>query len=52
MIQNLLKLYNVKYTILIYDLITYSPIENIILILYSKFGINKIIALTILAFIL
>ena len=52
MIQNLLKIYNIKYTILIYDLITYSPIENVILLLCGKFGISKIVALMILAFLL
>ena len=52
MIQNLLKLYNIKYTILIYDLITYSPIEHIMLILCGKFGISKAIVLLIIAFLL
>jgi hypothetical protein len=52
MIRNLLKIYNIKYAVLIYDMITYSPIENIILLLCSKFGVSKIIALMILAFVL
>jgi hypothetical protein len=52
MIQKLLKLYNIKYTILIYDLISYSPIEHIMLILCGKFGISKTIVLLIIAFIL
>jgi hypothetical protein len=52
MIKNLLKLYNIKYAVLIYDMITYSPIENITMLLCSKFGISKIVALMILAFLL
>ena len=52
MIKNLLKIYNIKYAVLIYDMITYSPIENITMLLCSKFGVSKIVALMILAFIL
>ena len=52
MIRNLLKTFNVRYAVLIYDLITYSPIENIILLLCGKFGIDKAVAVIILAFLL
>jgi len=52
MIRNLFKTYNVRYAVLIYDLITYSPIENIILLLCGKFGIDKVVAVIILAFLL
>ena len=52
MIRNLLKVYNIKYAVLIYDLITYSPIENILLLLCGKFGISKTVALIIIAFLL
>jgi hypothetical protein len=52
MIRNLLKTYNIRYAVLIYDLITYSPIENIILLLCGKFGIDKVVAVIILAFLL
>jgi hypothetical protein len=51
-IRGLLKAYNIKYTILIYDMITYSPIENVIMLLCGKFGISKLVALVILAFLL
>ena len=51
MIRHLLKAYNVKYTIIIYDLITYSPIENIITLLCCKMGLSKMAVLIILAFI-
>jgi hypothetical protein len=33
MIRDLLKLYNIKYSILIYDIITYSAFENVLLLL-------------------
>ena len=52
MIRNLLKTFNVRYAVLIYDLITYSPIENIILLLCGKFDIDKVVAVIILAFLL
>jgi len=51
-IRNLLKAYNIKYSILIYDLITYSPIENIIGLVCGKFGVSKMVALIIIAFII
>jgi hypothetical protein len=52
MIRNLLKMYNIRYAVLIYDMITYSPIENVLLLLCQKFGISKLVALMILAFLL
>ena len=52
MIKSLLKAYNIKYTILIYELITYSPLDSIISILCGKLGLSKAIVLIILAFIL
>lgn len=41
-----------KYTILIYDLITYSPMENVLVLLCQKFGVSKMVALIILTFII
>ena len=52
MIRQLLKIFNVRYAILIYDMITFSPIENVILLLCGKFGINTSVAVLILAFII
>jgi hypothetical protein len=52
MIRHLLNAYNVKYAIMIYDLVTYSPIENIITLLGCKFGLSKTAILIILAFLL
>jgi len=52
LIRNLLKTYNIKYGILIYDLITYSPIENAIILICGKFCLNKIIVLIIIALLL
>ena len=52
MIRQLLKMYNIRYAVLIYDIITYSPIENVILLLCGKFGINTSVAILILAFII
>ena len=52
LIRHILNAYNAKYAIIIYDLITYSPIENIISILGCKFGLSKIVVLIILAFLL
>ena len=52
MIRHLLNAYNVKYAIIIYDLITYSPIENIITLLGCKFGLSKMTILIILAFLI
>ena len=52
MIKNLLKAYNIKYTILIYELITYSPLDSVITILCGKLGLSKAVILIILAFIL
>ena len=52
MIRQLLKIFNVRYAILIYDMITFSPIENVILLLCGKFGINTSVAILILAFII
>lgn len=37
---------------MIYDLITYSPIENVITLLCCKFGLSKVIVLLILAFLI
>ena len=51
LIRNLLNAYNIKYTILLYDIITYSPIEDIIGLLCGKFGLSKILALVIIAFV-
>ncbi len=52
LIRNLLNAYNIKYTILLYDIITYSPIEDIISLLCGKFGLSKILALVIIAFVI
>jgi len=52
LIRNLLNAYNIKYTILLYDIITYSPIEDIIGLLCGKFGLSKILALVIIAFVI
>ena len=52
MIRHLLNAYNVKYAIIIYDLITYSPIENVITLLCCKMGLSKMAVLIILAFLI
>ena len=52
LIRHLLTAYNVKYAIIIYDLITYSPIENLITLLGCKFGLSKMVILIILAFVI
>ena len=52
MIRHLLNAYNIKYAIIIYDLITYSPIENLITLLFCKMGLSKTAILIILAFLL
>jgi hypothetical protein len=52
LIRNLLNIYNVKYSLLIYDLLTYSPMDTIIQILTAKFGLSKLIVLIIVGFLL
>ena len=51
-IRSFLNIYNVKYSLLIYDLLTYSPMDSIIQILTTKFGLSKIIVLIIVSFLL
>ena len=52
MIRNLLNIYNVKYSIMIYDLVTYSPMETVIQFLCFKLGLSKTIVLLIVSFVI
>ena len=52
LIRHFLNIYNAKTAIIIYNVLTYSPLENIITYLGCKFGLSKAVILIILAIVL
>jgi hypothetical protein len=52
LINRLCKMYHFDYGLIIYNTITYNPIEVAISILALKFGMNKILLTLIIAFII
>jgi hypothetical protein len=52
LVDRLFKYYNVTNGMLLYNLLTYNPLDVVITILSAKFGISKIIVTLILAFLL
>ena len=50
LIKDIFKKY--RYALILYDVVTYSPIENIIMLLFSKLGVSKSLALIIMAFLI
>jgi hypothetical protein len=52
MIRKILSLYNIKYGLFIYEVISFNPVGSIVNILALKFGLSKTCVLLILAFLL
>ena len=52
LIKNLLVSYNIKYALVIYDVISYNPLVSAVNILAVKLGLNKTAVLLILAFLI
>ena len=52
MIRNILKTFNIKYALFIYEVISFNPVGSIINLLAVKFGISKTLIMLILAFLL
>jgi hypothetical protein len=52
MIRKILNAYNIKYAIVVYDIINFNPMISLINLLAVKLGLSKTCVLIILAFIL
>ena len=52
MIRKILGVFDIKYAVLIYEIISFNPVNSIINILAIKFNLSKPLILIILAFIL
>ena len=51
-VRKFLSAFDIKYALLIYEVISYNPIVSVVNILATKFGLSKTLIMIILAFLL